>query len=85
MAKYEFCPAYCLRDPEKDPLGCQGCRHLEDVVIKPPRKAILRTGKKTNEVLMVGANHGEIYIEEKMSNGGTTLFTVSSERVEPKK
>lgn len=80
MAHYEFCPTSCVRDPERDPLECEGCLHLEDIKVDPPIKGVNKY-KPFKPVLIIGINRNLYYIEEKMSNGKVTRFTIDRDSI----
>lgn len=78
--KFERCPIYCLRDPEEFPQGCQGCGHLEDVKVDPPIPVVSKI-KPFRPGKIVGINNNKYYVEEKMTNGGTTVYSVDRDSV----
>jgi len=78
--KYDFCPTYCLRDPERDPLECGGCAHLEDIKVDPPIKGNI-VYKPYKPVLVVGINRNLYYIKETLSNGEVTRATMDRDAI----
>lgn len=80
MAHYEFCPTYCLRDPERDPLECGGCLHLEDIKVDPPIKGNI-VYKPYSPVLVVGINRNLYYIKETLSNGEISRSTMDRDAI----
>lgn len=84
MAKLEFCPKDCLRDPELDPINCEGCWILESVSVKPPMEGTSKL-KPYQPVRIVGINRNLYHIEETMSNGQISRGTLDRDSVKLKK
>lgn len=65
----EFCPDYCVRLNEEEPVMHQGCRYLEAVVMPTPYSAIITSGRDRRVVTVLGIVGDNFIVEEIMSNG----------------
>ena len=75
-----FCPDDCVFLGNVRPSSHEGCGHLEDIVVSPPKKGLTKT-KPTKEVDVVGADSTHFYVENKMSNGNKSLFRILKEGI----
>lgn len=81
--KYPLCPENCVFDPEnvETQSTCSGCLHTKDFTFDPPRDGFMYGKDGETDVLVIAVNGNMFYIEQKMSNGETSLTTVNRDLV----
>jgi len=81
MRVSDFCPNDCVWLSDDVPSHHESCKHVSDVLMPTPFSAIFMNGNDKRVVTVVGINGSDYYVEEIMTNGGTSRMSVSRDKI----